>query len=177
MASLQSDMNKEFGMENLSGSELSNAAAVLSRPANEFGNSQDIEMQWAVKAYHHAETYFNLVSSLDPKILRLTKMDDDIYANFRNQFPDTKVDKIDADEIKTKENKEKWRPFCEAFNGLVEEYNFASLIRADCKLDYTEANTFVVPKVQFLAIEIARNREGYNDGLRETYCKKKQATS
>ena len=34
-----------------------------------------------------------------------------------------------------------------------------------------------VPKVQFLAIEIARNREGYNDGLRETYCKKKQPAS
>lgn len=34
-----------------------------------------------------------------------------------------------------------------------------------------------VPKTQFLAIEIARNREGFNDGLRETFCKKKTASS
>ena len=46
------------------------------------------------------------MSSLDPKILKLTKMDDEIYTKFRSDFPDIKVDHINADEIKSKENKE-----------------------------------------------------------------------
>ena len=46
------------------------------------------------------------MSSLDPKILKLTKMDDEIYEKFRSDFPDIKVDHINADEIKSKENKE-----------------------------------------------------------------------
>ena len=44
----------------------------------------------------------------------------------------------------------------------VEEYNFGTLLRLDCKEGYSEANTTLVPRVQFLAIEIARNRQGLN---------------
>ncbi len=33
--------------------------------------------------------------------------------------------------------------------------------------DYSEENSIIVIKVQFLALEIARNREGFNDEIRD----------
>lgn len=33
---------------------------VLSRPADEFENDQSVEALWAMKAYEHAEIYFNV---------------------------------------------------------------------------------------------------------------------
>eukprot|EP01105_Mastigella_eilhardi_P000308 TRINITY_DN1039_c0_g1_i3.p2 TRINITY_DN1039_c0_g1~~TRINITY_DN1039_c0_g1_i3.p2 ORF type:complete len:117 (+),score=25.26 TRINITY_DN1039_c0_g1_i3:418-768(+) len=41
-----------------------------------------------------------------------------------------------------------------------------TLLRVDPELDYTPENTFIAPRVQFLAIEVLRNREGFNDALR-----------
>lgn len=36
-------------------------------------NNPDIEKQWAVKAFDHAETYMRLLSAVDSTRLRLTK--------------------------------------------------------------------------------------------------------
>ena len=52
---------------------------------------------------------------------------------------------------------------------VVEDFNFATLLRLDCTGDYSEANTILVTRAQFVAIEIARNREGLNDGLNEKF--------
>ena len=52
---------------------------------------------------------------------------------------------------------------------VVEDFNFATLLRLDCTSDYSEANTILVTRAQFVAIEIARNREGLNDGLNEKF--------
>ncbi|NXR65589.1 PBDC1 protein, partial [Rhadina sibilatrix] len=57
---------------------------------------------------------------------------------------------------------QKWRPFCLRFEGLVEDFNFGTLLRLDSRRDYSEENTILAPRIQFLAIEIARNREGCN---------------
>ena len=40
--------------------------------AEDTTNHEDIEKQWAVKALHHAETYFSLISKIDPSRLKLT---------------------------------------------------------------------------------------------------------
>ena len=42
---------------------------------------------------------------MDPKILRLTPHDDDIYKKFREQFPDMKLNVLDENEIKSPEGK------------------------------------------------------------------------
>lgn len=34
-----------------------------------------------------------------------------------------------------------WRPFCNQFEGLVEDFNYGTLLRLDCEKDYTEENT------------------------------------
>lgn len=36
---------------------------------------------------------------------------------------------------------QKWRPFCLKFEGVVEDFNFGTLLRLDCSEDYTEENS------------------------------------
>uniref|UniRef100_A0A8C8AEM4 Polysaccharide biosynthesis domain containing 1 n=1 Tax=Otus sunia TaxID=257818 RepID=A0A8C8AEM4_9STRI len=115
-----------------------------------------------MKAHQHAQVYFNLISSVDPKFLNLTKVDEQIYGEFRKTFRDLKIDVLDPEELKSEPAKEKWRPFCLRFEGVVEDFNYGTLLRLDCRKDYTEENTIFATRIQFFAIEIARNREGCN---------------
>lgn len=59
-----------------------------------------------------------------------------------------------------------WRDFCEKYKTRIDNYNFATLLRLRCDGDYTPENTTIAPRIQFYAIEIARNREGLNDEIR-----------
>ncbi|XP_071480974.1 protein PBDC1-like [Diadema antillarum] len=127
-----------------------------------YGNNEEVEMAWAMQAYHHAETYFNLVSSVDSRQLRLTKHDDELYKHFRHDFPDMNIEVLQVDELKSDTAKRKWRPFCNHFDGTIKDFNFGTLLRLDCKSGYTEENTVFVTRVQFFAVEVARNREGLN---------------
>uniref|UniRef100_A0A183ASV3 Polysacc_synt_4 domain-containing protein n=1 Tax=Echinostoma caproni TaxID=27848 RepID=A0A183ASV3_9TREM len=56
----------------------------------------------------------------------------------------------------------KWRDFCNKFEDKVDDFNFATLFRLDASKGYNEDNTCIVPRIQFLALEIARNRQGVN---------------
>ena len=51
----------------------------------------------------------------------------------------------------------------------LEDYSLGSLLRLDSSKDYSEENTCISVKIQFLAIEIARNRGGFNDDLRKNF--------
>ncbi|XP_076677378.1 protein PBDC1 [Andrena cerasifolii] len=159
----------------VSADQLLAVTSVLSRPADEFDNDPSVEAIWAMKAMEHAEIYFNLLCSVDPKFLKLTPHDEQIYKSFRDVFHDLKVDKVNEDELKSSEGKAKWRPFCEQFKGFIEDYSFGTLLRADCDEDYSEENSILTTRIQFYAIELARNREGFNDGIRKKY-KPKQTT-
>ncbi|KAK4882951.1 hypothetical protein RN001_006270 [Aquatica leii] len=146
---------------------------VLSRPAEEFENDQSVEALWAMKAFEHAEVYFNLLSSVDAKLLRLTPLDDTIYRLFREEFPIFDVSLVDENKLKSTQEKAKWRPFCERFKNIVEDYSFGTLLRSDASKDYDEQNSMLVTRIQFYAIELARNREGVNDIIRKKFaCKK-----
>ncbi|XP_012283541.1 protein PBDC1 [Orussus abietinus] len=161
---------------NVTADQLIAGSSVLSRPAEEFENDQTVEAMWAMKAWEHAEIYFNILCSVDPKLLRLSPHDDQIYKLFREVFPDLAVDVIKEDELKSNEGKHKWRPFCEQFKGIVEDYSFGTLLRADCKGDYSEQNSILTTRIQFYAIELARNREGLNDCIRDLYKPRRTAT-
>ncbi|XP_077636776.1 protein PBDC1 [Crocuta crocuta] len=145
--------------------ELVSVAHALSLPAESYGNDPDIEMAWAMKAMQHAEVYYKLISSVDPQYLKLTKVDDQIYSEFRENFEKLRIDVLDPEELKSESAKEKWRPFCLKFDGIVEDFNYGTLLRLDCSQGYTEENTIFAPRIQFFAIEIARNREGYNKAV------------
>lgn len=130
-----------------------------------------LEEAWAMKAYDHAETYFNLLISVDTRALKLTPFDDQIYKTFREDFPDFRVDLISENELKDDTAKYKWRTFIEKFD-KIEDFAFGTLLRLDSSKEFTDVNSIFVVRIQFLAIEIARNREGKNDQLRKIYAKK-----
>ncbi|XP_037122675.1 protein PBDC1 [Syngnathus acus] len=156
-------MASSDGLSSLGLEGASAAAHALSLPAEAYGNDERLEVMWAMKAYNHAEVYYNLISSVDPKFLKLTKMDDQIYSAFRETFEDLDVKVLDPEGLKSAEAKERWRPFCHRFEGLVEDFNYGTLLRLDCQKDYTQDNTIFATRIQFFAVEIARNREGLND--------------
>lgn len=85
-----------------------------------------------------------------------------------------KVDVIDEEELKSSGSKLKWRNFIEKFNKL-DDFAFGTLIRADSSKEFSPENSVFVVRVQFLAIEIARNREGCNDSIRKKFAGKEAA--
>lgn len=133
-------------------------------------NLEDIEKQFAVKAVHQAEAYWNLISKLKASKLTLTKYDDDIYNLLMEQFPEFKdpnfAKVIDEEWMKSKVGKERWRLFCEEFKH-IEDYNFGTLLRTDASGEYSQENSIFVVRIQFYAIEIVRNRAGLNDWVSE----------
>ncbi|GAA5856241.1 hypothetical protein JCM5353_002670 [Sporobolomyces roseus] len=133
-------------------------------------NDGTIEMQFAVTCVEQAETYWKLITGIQPSTLkRLTKLDDEIFDSFAQHFPDylengaEKLRQLSEDEIKSAQGKKRWREFMLPFEKKVDEYNFGTLIRLNSEDDYTETNSMFGYRVQFYAIEIARNRNGLND--------------
>lgn len=51
----------------------------------------------------------------------------------------------------------------------MEDFSFATLLRLDASKDYSEENSIIVTKIQFYAIELARNKEGHNDSVRGNF--------
>lgn len=49
--------------------------------------------------------YWQLLTALEPKLLKLTAVDNEIYQQFRKEFPDLKLDFLNVDEIKSKDSK------------------------------------------------------------------------
>ncbi|KXJ71560.1 hypothetical protein RP20_CCG020282 [Aedes albopictus] len=141
---------------------------VLSRPADEFVNDGMVEELWAMKAVEHAEVHFNLLCSVDPRQLHLTPYDNEIYEEFRKQFPDMNVAVVDENELKSADGKAKWRTYMEKFNRL-EDYSYGTLLRASAGEEFHPENAILVVRIQFWAIEIARNREGHNDCIRKKF--------
>lgn len=110
-----------------------------------------------------------LQSIRDKSKLKLTQHDNTIYQHFRTAFPSLDITKLSENNLKNEMNKKKWREFCNSYkdNGMVQDFNFACLLRLNSSGDYEEEeNVTIVPKIQFFAIEIARNREGRNDKVK-----------
>lgn len=159
-------MNHGVGAEGLLA-----AHAALAGPDDNYGNDPRLEQLWAMKAMEHAEVYFNLLCSVDPSRLKLTgslESDTKIYEHFKQTFPDLSIAKLGEDDIKSAAAKVKWREFTDFYKDL-EDFSLGSLLRLDSTKDYSEENSIITIKIQFLAIEIARNREHFNDSIRENF--------
>jgi len=143
-------------------------AAPANFNAEEADNLEDIEKQFAVKAVQHMSTYWAILEKVKGSLLRLTKIDDDIYEHLQKDFPDFDPAKpINEDEMKSKTGKERWRKFMMVYEKKVDDYNFGTLVRVDPKVEYGQDTTIFVPRMQFYAIEIARNRNALNDWIYE----------
>ncbi|KAI0881395.1 DUF757-domain-containing protein [Annulohypoxylon maeteangense] len=131
-------------------------------------NLEDIEKQFAVKAVQHLETYWAILGKVKGSSLRLTKMDDEIYTHLKTEFPDfDPAATINEDEMKSKSGKERWRKFLMAYDKRVDDYNFGTMLRTSPNVEYEQDTTIFVPRMQFYAIEIARNKAGLNDWVYE----------
>lgn len=73
-------------------------------------------------------------------------------------------------DFKSENAKVRWRKFIENFNKL-DDYNFGTLLRADASKECDPDNSIFVVRIQFLAVEIARNREGCNDAIKQNHAK------
>ncbi|KAJ8111115.1 hypothetical protein OPT61_g6209 [Boeremia exigua] len=131
-------------------------------------NFEDIEKQFAVKVVQHMETYWNILEKVKGSTLRLTKLDDEIYEHFQKEFPDfDAAATINEDDMKSKAGKERWRNFVNQYDKRVDDFNFGAMLRASPKTDYTQDGTIFAVRMQFYAVEIARNRQGLNDWVYE----------
>ncbi|UNI24825.1 hypothetical protein JDV02_010541 [Purpureocillium takamizusanense] len=136
--------------------------------AEEAINMEEMEQQFAVKVVQHMQTYWSILEKVKGSTLRLTKMDDDIYEHLTTDFPEfDPAATIDEDEMKSKSGKERWRKFMMAYEKKIDDYNFGTMVRNSPKVEYEEDTTIFVPRMQFYAIEIARNKKGLNDWIYE----------
>ena len=143
----------------------------------EAGNALDMEKQFAVKAVQQMTTYWSLLEKIPGSKLKLTRMDDRIAEHFKKDFPDfDPAAEMNEDQMKSKAGKEQWRNFCMAYaegDDKVDDYNYGTMLRKSPKTEYGEKETIFAVRMQFYAVEIARNRAGLNDWI----CEKSQSKS
>lgn len=121
-------------------------------------------------------TYWSILEKLPGSKLRLTKYDDEILEHLHKDFPEfDPKETINEDDMKSKEGKERWRNFVNAYEKKVEDYNFGTMLRANPAWEYGEKETIFgmymcsilvlydrllmrdsAVRMQFYAIEIAR---------------------
>jgi hypothetical protein len=95
-----------------------------------------------MKSIQHMMTYWQLLSGIPGSKLKLTKIDDDIYTHFKEEFPDfDPAVPIDEDHMKSKVGKEKWRQFISKYENTVTDYNFGTMLRISPKTEYGEKET------------------------------------
>lgn len=93
-------------------------------------------------AVQHMATYWAILEKMKGSQLRLTKMDDEIYEHFKNDFPEyDPTETINEDTMKSKEGKERWRNFMMAYEKKIDDYNFGTMLRANPKYEYGEKET------------------------------------
>ncbi|KAJ5895123.1 polysaccharide biosynthesis protein [Penicillium taxi] len=130
-------------------------------------NLEDMEKQFAVKAVEHLMTYWAILEKVKGSSLRLTKVDDEILETFMEAFPDfDPAATVDEEQMKSKAGKEKWRNWITKFD-KIDDFNFGTMIRNRADVEYEQDNTIFGVRMQFYAIEIARNRAGLNDWIYE----------
>ena len=138
---------------------------------DEADNFEDMEKQFAVKAVQHMMTYWSILEKMRGSKLRLTKIDDEILEHFQRDFPDfDPAATIDEDQMKSKTGKERWRNFVNTYekgDNKIDDFNFGTMLRRNPKFEYGEQETMFAVRMQFYAIEIARNRAGLNDWIYE----------
>ncbi|OJJ64012.1 hypothetical protein ASPSYDRAFT_282952 [Aspergillus sydowii CBS 593.65] len=145
---------------------------------NKAENLDDMEKQFAVKAVEHLMTYWSILEKVPGSQLRLTKIDDEIYEHFKQEFPEfDPAATIDENSMKSKEGKEKWRNWINQYEKKVHDFNFGTMLRANPKTEYEKDNTIFAMRMQFYAVEISRNRAGLNDWVYEQAQAQKNASS
>ncbi|ORZ35262.1 hypothetical protein BCR44DRAFT_116603, partial [Catenaria anguillulae PL171] len=121
--------------------------------------------EWAKRVIKLAERYTNRIGNTGPEGMRLTRVDDELYTRFRGDFPTFNVKIISQDELTGAGFAEKWQTLHADFADKLPAVYAHHLMRRVATREYADDNTMMVTAAQFYAIEIARNREGANQGF------------
>ena len=145
----------------------------------EVENDPGVERVGSAETWRVCEKHWKeLTSTAEPRSLVLSddeSQDRRLYNVFRSQFG-LDVRHITWADLHNEFEMGKWRAVLTACEGLVRWHNMMYLLRADASKSYLEQKDdkgpdghsdglLLVPRIQWLMIEIARNREGMNDGL------------
>ena len=112
-------------------------------------------------------TYWSILEKIPGSKLRLTKMDDEILAHLKKDFPDfNPAETIDEDKMKSKEGKARWRAFMMEYEKTIEDYNFGTMLRASPKFEYGEKETIFGEFFFFGGFSQIPSRKGVGTGVR-----------
>ena len=135
---------------------------------NAISNDPELERKGCAAAAEYAQIHWaklrRLVNddAVPAESIELHSADDRrLYACFRASISED-VAVVRAEQLKTRI----WRDLLTCMDGRVKDHNFMTLLRPDAALSYDDQrdSLFVVPRAQFLMIELARQREGCYDG-------------
>uniref|UniRef100_A0A7E4VQP9 Polysacc_synt_4 domain-containing protein n=1 Tax=Panagrellus redivivus TaxID=6233 RepID=A0A7E4VQP9_PANRE len=152
---------------------MADLATQLNDDGDNYINDPSLEFAWVMQATEKASIHMNVIMAVDTRKLKLTKDQDEIYAKFREMFPNLDVRSVDENELKA-DNKATWAEFCKHFE-TVDDYNFGTIMRIKADGIYNSENTIICPKIIFLAVEGARNVEGINEEAKPIYVAKHKA--
>jgi len=123
------------------------------------------DVSWVERAIQQAEVHMKLLTSVGPSKMKFSPLDDELYRSFRKQFPDFDVMNIQEDALRNKDDIKRWKNWRNQYKDTLKDCKACSLVRIDPTQDYSGSNKMFCFRAQFLAIEIARNREGYNQKI------------
>jgi hypothetical protein len=130
-------------------------------------NDSELEMKGIGLAVEYLEQHWKLLCSCgcstDIVLSSDAEQDAALYRSFRENFPSLNIEDLSVDSMKHERSRTQWRSVLDLWEGRLRDHNMICLLRYDCRSGYDNANTMLVPRAQFLMIEIARNREGLND--------------
>ena len=87
-------------------------------------------------------TYWSILEKMRGSQLRLTRLDDEIFAHLQQDFPEfDPAETIDEDKMKSKEGKERWRKFMMTYEKTVADYSFGTIMRTNPKFEYGQKET------------------------------------
>ena len=129
-------------------------------------NDPELERKGCAAAAEYAQIHWAKLQRLvnDDAVpaasIELHGNDRRLYACFRASISED-VAVLRAEQLKTRI----WRDLLTCMDGRVKDHNFMTLLRPDASLSYDDQrdSLFVVPRAQFLMIELARAREGCYD--------------
>lgn len=127
-----------------------------------------MEDRWLSEASLQASDYVDALVQLGPKAVFPTdkseQFESDLYTMFRRFLPDLQVRVLDPDDpFRHFEDKDRWIPLLNRWQQRLPDSTILTMLRIDSHYGYSPENTYLVPKIKFYAIEVARNREGAND--------------
>jgi len=145
-------------------------------------NDEGVEQSGANYCATYAlEHIANLCSAADPAEMVFTgsaEEDHWIYKRFRASFPFLDVSTISWDDLNNEFSRLQWRSVLTAMEGTLYLFNIITLLRTDSRGGYGtragvgfqgsdfDGDHLLVPRGQFVMIELARNKEGHNHNLR-----------